>query len=98
MMYNLAYFMLPPRRSPVPLSRDQPVPHLPGDRGHGIAQVLLRLLALAATVQFVSSAASVLLSTVAWQAAGTPTCCCPAGWDGTRRGPRGGALPWPWRR
>jgi hypothetical protein len=33
---------------------------------------LLRLLALAATVQFVSAAAAVAVSTVAWQAAGRP--------------------------
>ena len=59
-----------------------PVPHLPRDRGHGIAQVLLRLLALAATVLFVSSVASVLLSTVTWQAARTPDLLLPSwmGW------------------
>jgi hypothetical protein len=71
MMYNIAYFMLPPHMAGADLAvEDQQVPHLRRDRGHGIAQVVLRLLALAATVQFVSSAASVLLSTVAWQAAG----------------------------
>jgi uncharacterized membrane protein len=72
MMYNVAYFMLPPAAAagdPAALA-DQPVPHLRGDRGHRIAGLLLRLLGLAATVQFVSAAASVLVSTVAWQAAG----------------------------
>lgn len=54
MMYNVAYFMLPPAR------------------GHQIARVLLRVLALAATVQLISAAASVLMSTVAWQAGGLP--------------------------
>ena len=72
MMYNVAYFMLPPAATagdPAAMA-DQPVPHLRRDRGHWIAGLLLRLLALAATVQFVSAAASVVLSTVAWQAAG----------------------------
>jgi hypothetical protein len=72
MMYNVAYFMLPPAATAGDQSEmaEQPVPHLLRDRGHRIAGVLLRLLALAATVQFVSAAASVLVSTVAWQAAG----------------------------
>ena len=83
MMYNVAYFMLPPTVAGTDRAvEDLPVPHLSRDRGHGIAQVLLRLLALAATVQFVSSAASVLLSTVAWQAAGNPDLLLPSwmGW------------------
>jgi hypothetical protein len=83
MMYNVAYFMLPPQAAGAdPVLQEDQVPHLPRDTGHGIAQVLLRLLALAATVQFVSSAASVLLSTVAWQAAGTPDLLLPSwmGW------------------
>ena len=83
MMYNVAYFMLPPQAARAgPDAEDEPFPHLPRDRGHGIAQVVLRLLAVAATVQFVSSAASVLLSTVAWQAAGTPDLLLPSwmGW------------------
>ncbi len=83
MMYNLAYFMLPPQVAGADrAAKDEPVPHLPRDSGHGIAQVVLRLLALAATVQFVSSAASVLLSTVAWQAAGNPDLLLPSwmGW------------------
>lgn len=42
------------------------------DRGHLIARAVLRLLALAATVQFVTAAATVTVSTVAWQAAGHP--------------------------
>jgi hypothetical protein len=85
MMYNVAYFMLPPTVASADRAvKDQPFPHLSRDRGQGIAQVLLRLLALAATVQFVSSAASVLLSTVAWQAAGNPGLLLPSwmGWYG----------------
>jgi len=69
MMYNVAYFMLPPEVAGAGPGIGTPVPHLPRDRRHWIAQVALRLLALAATVQFASAAASVLLSTVAWQAA-----------------------------
>jgi hypothetical protein len=42
------------------------------DRGHLIARAVLRLLALAATVQFVTAAATVTVSTVAWQAVGHP--------------------------
>ncbi len=75
LMYNLAYFMLPPARkhgedAVVETGTQGREPHLHRDRGHAIAHVLLRLLAIAATVQFVSSAATALLSTVAWQAAG----------------------------
>jgi hypothetical protein len=72
MMYNVAYFMLP---SAVAIDQhvvDRPVPHLGRGRGHWAAGLVLRLLALAATVQFVSAATSVLVSTVAWQAAGRP--------------------------
>lgn len=71
MMYNVAYFMLPPVVADgESMMVQQPVPHLRSDRGHVIARALLRLLALAATVQFVSAAATVTMSTVAWQAAG----------------------------
>jgi len=101
MMYNVAYFMLPPSdwravdpgRAPetadgngavdpgrAPESADgngaadsggrRGVPYLTRDAGHGIAQVLLRLLALAATVQLVSAVAVVTVSMVAWGAAG----------------------------
>ncbi len=100
MMYNVAYFMLPPQAAgagsgtedkPVPHPHlagidpgmeDAPVPLPPRDRRHWIAQVALRLLALAATVQFVSAAATVLLSTVAWQAARLPGLLLPSwmGW------------------
>jgi CHAT domain len=68
MMYNVAYFMLP--RDPAAATADQPVPHLRRDRGHLIAGMLLRLLALAATVQFVAVTVLLVVSTVAWQAAG----------------------------
>ena len=46
------------------------MPHLSRDTGHGIAQMLLRLLALAATVQLVSATTVVTVSMVAWAAAG----------------------------
>src|SRR6266576_936940 len=70
MMYNVAYFMLPPTvaRSEPEVIRE-PEQHLPRDRGHQIAHALLRLLAMAATIQLVSAAATVTMSTVAWQAA-----------------------------
>jgi hypothetical protein len=83
MMYNVAYFMLPPQAAGAgPGTGGMPVSHLPRDRRHWVAQVALRLLALAATVQFVSSAALMLLSTVAWQAAGFPDLLLPSwmGW------------------
>src|ERR1700728_1027108 len=73
MLYNVAYFMLPPEpASAGPAVEEEPVPHLSRGRNRRIGQLLLRLLALAATVQLASAAASVLLSTVAWQAAGNP--------------------------
>src|SRR5258708_28496266 len=72
MFYSVGYCALPPAGSAgdAPLSRSGPVPHLATTRGHRLASGLLRLLALAATVQFVSGAAVVMVSTVAWQAAG----------------------------
>ena len=70
MMYNVAYFMLPPTvADSEPMVIEGPEPHIRRDRGHQIAHALLRLLALAATIQFVSAAATVTMSTVAWQAA-----------------------------
>jgi hypothetical protein len=69
MIYNAAYFMLPPDApSDTPVARE-PVPHVRPGRGHRVADALLRLLALAATVQFVSSVTIVTVSTVALQAA-----------------------------
>ena len=47
------------------------VPHLSRDTGHGIAQMLLRLLALAATVQLISAITVVTVSMVAWAAGRT---------------------------
>jgi hypothetical protein len=85
MMYNVAYFMLPPTvaRSE-PVVTQGPDPHLPRDRSHQIAHALLRLLAMAATIQFVSAAATVTMSTVAWQAAGKKDLLLPnwMGWYG----------------
>src|SRR6266700_7218620 len=70
MMYNVAYFMLPPTvEGSEPTVIKDPEPHIRRDRGHEIAHALLRLLAMAATIQFVSAAATVTMSTVAWQAA-----------------------------
>jgi hypothetical protein len=70
MMYNVAYFMLPPTvEGSEPMVIEDPEPHIRRDQGHQIAHALLRLLALAATIQFVSAAATVTMSTVAWQAA-----------------------------
>ena len=85
MMYNVAYFMLPPgaANASTPVMPG-PEPHLPRDRGHQIAHALLRLLALAATIQLVSAAAAVTMSTVAWQAAGPEHLLLPnwMGWYG----------------
>ena len=58
MMYNVAYFMLPPTKPAVAAGAER---HLRRDRGHWIAHVLLRLLAMAATVQFVTAAATVTI-------------------------------------
>jgi hypothetical protein len=85
MMYNVAYFMLPATvAGGEPAVIEEPVPHLRRDRGHQIAHALLRLLAIAATVQFVSAAAAVTMSTVAWQAAGPVHLLLPnwMGWYG----------------
>ncbi len=85
MMYNLAYFMLPSTvAGSEPAVIKEPVPHLRRDRGHQIAHALLRLLAMAATVQLVSAAAAVTMSTVAWQAAGPMHLLLPnwMGWYG----------------
>jgi uncharacterized membrane protein len=85
MMYNVAYFMLPSTvAGGEPAVLDEPVPHLRRDRRHQIAHALLRLLAMAATVQFVSAAATVTMSTVAWQAAGPTHLLLPnwMGWYG----------------
>ena len=85
MMYNVAYFMLPSTAAgSEPAVIQEPVPHLRRDRGHQIAHALLRLLAMAATVQFVSAAAAVTMSTVAWQAAGPVHLLLPnwMGWYG----------------
>ena len=82
MMYNVAYFMLPPTVSGGKSRMVQgPEPHLRRDRGHQIAHALLRLLAIAATIQFVSAAATVTMSTVAWQAA-APTHLLLPNWMG----------------
>ncbi len=73
MMYNLAHFMLPaePQPEPEPGTETEREPALPGwGWGHQMAHAVLRLLALAATVQFITAIATVIVSTVAWQAAG----------------------------
>jgi hypothetical protein len=73
MMYNLAHFMLPaePQPQPEPDPETETETELPGwGWGHQMAHAMLRLLALAATVQFISAIATLTVSTVAWQAAG----------------------------
>ncbi len=86
MMYNVAYFMLPPTVTGGESRMVRgPEPHLRRDRGHEITHALLRLLAMAATIQFVSAAATVTMSTVAWQAAGKTDLLLPSwmGWYGS---------------
>ena len=69
MMFNVAHFMLPPPADPPAMGR-RPRALVPGRRGHRLAGVLLRLLALSATVQLAGVITAVTASTVAWQAAG----------------------------
>ena len=84
MLYNVASFMLPSRRRPNPPTAPgravTPAPPAATDQlaessldlsrtpGQWIAQALLRLLALAATVQLVTGLTTATVSTVAWQA------------------------------
>jgi hypothetical protein len=73
MLYNVAHFMLPPDATPAvaPASGDgSEVPHLWPGPGHRLAGRLLRLLALAATVEFVTATVTLLLGVAGWQAAG----------------------------
>jgi MFS family permease len=73
MMYNLAHFMLPaePQPQPEPDPETETETEPPGwGWGHQMAHAMLRLLALAATVQFITAIATLTVSTVAWQAAG----------------------------
>ena len=72
MMYNIAHFMLPPAEwtQKPGLAEKGSVEHLDTTWGHRVASGLLRLVAIAATVQLASAAGVVMLSTVAWQAAG----------------------------
>ena len=100
MMYNVAYFMLPSTvAGGEPEVLDEPVPHLRRDRRHQIAHALLRLLAMAATVQFVTRGRDGDHEH-GGLAGGQPqcTCCCRTGWAGTGPGPPDGGLPWPWPR
>jgi hypothetical protein len=69
MIYNLAHFMLSVERESQPPPDPESI--RPGWRLQ-VARGVLRLLALAATLQFVTAAATVTVSTVAWQAAGHP--------------------------
>ena len=71
MIYNLAHFMLPAEPEKEPEQPELESELKPGWR-YQLARGVLRLLALAATVQFVTAAATVTVSTVAWQAAGHP--------------------------
>jgi len=70
MMYNLAFFMLPPvARADSAATASRSSGSSRDEQWHEFARVLLRLLALSATVQFASAATVVTVSTVAWQAA-----------------------------
>jgi hypothetical protein len=71
MIYNLAHFMLPAEPEKEPEQPELESELKPGWR-YQLARGVLRLLALAATLQFVTAAATVTVSTVAWQAAGHP--------------------------
>jgi hypothetical protein len=68
MIYNLAHFMLPAEQESEPPDSESLRPGWCLQAARGV----LRLLALAATVQFVTAAVTVTVSTVAWQAAGHP--------------------------
>jgi hypothetical protein len=75
MIYNLAHFMLPaePEREleqPELESELELESALMPSWRYQLARGVLRLLALAATVQFVTAVATVTVSTVGWQAAG----------------------------
>ena len=70
MMYNLAHFMLPESPPRDRKGNRSEAGRAGWDRGHQIAHALLRLLALAATDQFITAIATLTVSTVAWQAAG----------------------------
>ena len=71
MMYNLAHFMLPAEPPPGPGQETGSETEPPGwGWGHQIGHAVLRLLALAATVQFTTAIATLTVSTIAWQAAG----------------------------
>ena len=112
MMYNVAYFMLPPSaEADAPATPSEAaearsgaaghsqmaaapamtgdlkgqVAHLPRSPVVAIAHVLLRLLALAATVEFTGAAVTVAVSTTAWQAAGSKGSLLPSwmGWYGS---------------
>ena len=80
MIYNLAHFMLPAEpdkelrqpAQPEPDSEAELEARLKPSRRLQLARGVLRLLALTATLQFVTAAATVTVSTVAWQAAGHP--------------------------
>ena len=83
--------MLPPTKADSPRhsgshwgAAAEPERHLARDRGHLVAHIVLRLLAMAATIQFVTTAATVAMSTVAWQAAGKNDSLLPSwmGWYG----------------
>jgi hypothetical protein len=76
MIYNLAHFMLPAEPEPELGSEPESEPELESELKPGwryqLARGMLRLLALAATIQFVTAVATVTVSTIAWQAAGHP--------------------------
>jgi hypothetical protein len=76
MMYNVAHFALPPGAPPqaetAAITAELPhhVETLKRDRSHAVAQTLMRLLAVAATIQFTIGVVAILISTIAIQAGG----------------------------
>ncbi|SOD74824.1 hypothetical protein SAMN05892883_4016 [Jatrophihabitans sp. GAS493] len=75
MLYNLAHFALPPAKeyvAEVTTKADPTVPppaqRLSRDGKHAVAQTLLRLLALTATVEFIVAVAAIFLNSFAFQA------------------------------
>lgn len=70
MLYNVASFMLPAggTKNEASGTADSSAANPSRSAGQWLAQALFRLLALAATVQLVSGLATLMVSTVAWQA------------------------------
>jgi hypothetical protein len=68
MLYNVAHFMLPAAKGWRVEESVSKAPRLSRDRPHAVAQTLLRVLALTATLQLTLATVSVLVNTIAVQA------------------------------